>query len=140
MSVFLSVTTCYSAWAVCVNVSHAQDSPTSAPIAIDVPVLDRIPDAAPFDIWAFSAVAGEQYRADMQAAGGLAPLLGLRASSGDIIVASNQFNDGTTQDAEPDDLVTIFFEIPSDGEYALIATRVGTDGVPRREVTPCLCR
>jgi hypothetical protein len=108
--------------------AHAQDVPTSAPIAVDVPVSNSITDGAPFDIWEFSALAGEQYRADMQAADGLAPLLGLRVPSGDIIVASNQFDDGTTQDAEPDDLVTIFFEIPSAGDYALVATRVGTDG------------
>jgi hypothetical protein len=108
--------------------SHAQDVPTSAPIAVDVPISDTITDAAPFDIWEFPALAGEQYRADMQAADGLAPLLGLRAPSGDIIVASNQFDDGTTQDAEPDDLVTIFFEVPAAGDYALVATRVGTDG------------
>lgn len=107
--------------------AHAQDAPTSAPIAVDVPVSDTITHAAPFDVWEFAALPGEQYRADMQAAEGLAPLLGLRAPSGDIIVASNQFDDGTTQDAEPDDLVTIFFEIPAGGDYALVATRVGTD-------------
>lgn len=106
---------------------RAQDVPTNAPIAVDVPVSDTIAHAAPFDVWEFAALPGEQYRADMQAAEGLAPLLGLRAPSGDIIVASNQFDDGTTQDAEPDDLVTIFFEIPTGGEYALVATRVDTD-------------
>jgi hypothetical protein len=107
--------------------TQAQNTPTSAPIAVDVPVSDTITDAAPFDVWEFSALPGEQYRADMQAADGLAPLLGLRAPSGDIIVASNQFDNGTTQDAEPDDLITIFFEIPAVGDYALVATRVGTD-------------
>lgn len=105
----------------------AQDGPTSAPISVDVPVSNTITDAAPFDVWEFSALPGEQYRAEMQAANGLAPLLGLRASSGDIIVASNQFDDGTVQDAAPDELVTIFFEIPAGGDYALVATRVGTD-------------
>lgn len=108
--------------------THAQDTPTSAPIAVDVPVSDTITSAAPFDVWEFSALPGEQYRADMQASDGLAPLLGLRAPSGDIIVASNQFDDGTTQDAEPNELITIFFEIPAGGDYALVATRVGTDG------------
>ena len=105
----------------------AQDVPTSAPIAVDVPVSDSITHVAPFDVWEFSAISGQQYRADMQASEGLAPLLGLRAPSGDIIAASNQFDDGTTQDAQPNDLVTIFFEIPAGGEYALVATRVGTD-------------
>ena len=110
-----------------VTPAYGQASPTSAPISVDVPVSDTITDAAPFDIWEFSAVSGEQYRAEMQAAGGLAPLLGVRAPSGDIIVASNQFDDGSIQDAGPDELVTIFFEIPSTGDYALVATRVGTD-------------
>lgn len=107
--------------------SQSPDAPTSAPINIDVPVFDTITATSPFDIWEFSPIAGEQYRADMQAADGLAPLLGLRDGSGDIVVASNQFDDGTIEDARPDDLVTIFFEIPSEGAYALVATRVGTD-------------
>lgn len=108
------------------SVASAQaDAPTQAPISFGTTVYDTITDPAAFDIWEFAAVTGEQYRADMHASDGLAPLLGLRDPAGDVETASNILEDGSTLDAEPDSTATLFFEITRDGLFALIATRVG---------------
>lgn len=110
-------------------------------ISEGAPVSDSITDYAPYDIWEFTAYKGEQYSVDMQASNGLAPLMGLRDPSGNMIVRSDMFEDGTVVDADVDGLATLFFEIPADGLYAIVASRVGTDeGVTTGDYTLWMTR
>ena len=115
-------------WGGVMMLTSAQaDAPTQNTISLGATVTDTITGRAFFDIWEFDAATGEQYRADMVASDGLAPLLGLRDPAGNVETASNMLDDGSTLDAEPDATATLFFEITRDGLFALIATRVGRD-------------
>lgn len=115
-------------WGGVMMLTSAQaDAPTQSTISFGSTVSDTITNRAIFDIWEFDAIAGEQYRADMAASDGLAPLLGLRDPAGNVDTASNMLDDGSVLDAEPDTSATLFFEITRDGLFALIATRVGRD-------------
>lgn len=107
------------------SVSAQEDSVTVEEIFPGAAVFDTITVESFYDRWEFYASAGDQYSAEMIASDGLAPLIGLQDNSGDIVTASNLFDDGSIIDAEPDGRAMIFFEIPTDGIYALIATRAG---------------
>jgi hypothetical protein len=108
----------------------AQDTPvevpTQATLAFDEPVSDTITNSAIFDVYEFSARQGDVIRAVMTASDGLAPLLGLRGTSGDIIVRSDIDATGNA-DAPPNGTAIIEYELPEDGSYVLVPTRVGTD-------------
>ncbi|HRL12300.1 MAG TPA: hypothetical protein PKX07_10515 [Aggregatilineales bacterium] len=101
--------------------------PTQATLGFDEPVTDTITDSAIFDVYEFSARQGDTIRAVMTASDGLAPLLGLRGTSGDIIVRSDIDANGTAADAPPNGTAIIEFELPEDGSYVLVPTRAGTD-------------
>lgn len=101
----------------------AQELPTQAPITIGQTVEDTITDAAIFDLWSFTALKGDRYRAVMTASDGLAPLIGIRTGGGEVFTRSDINEDGTQTDAQPDSIAVLEFEIPEDGEYFLIATR-----------------
>lgn len=101
------------------------DSVTTTVILPGTEVSGVISAGALFDIWQFEGRAGEEYRVEMTGAEGLAPLVGLRNSSGDIVVASSVLADGSTAESEPNGSALLLFEIPADGSYALIATRAG---------------
>lgn len=108
----------------------AQDTPieipTQATLGFDEPISDTITNGAIFDIYEFSARQGDTIRAVMTASDGLAPLLGLRGTSGDIIVRSDIDATGNAADAPPNGTAIIEFELPEDGSYLLVPTRVGT--------------
>lgn len=113
--------------AVCTGVAAAQeaDSATTTVILPGTEVTGVISAGALFDVWQFEGRAGEEYRVEMTGADGLAPLVGLRNSTGDIVVASNILADGSIADSEPNGSALLLFEIPADGSYALITTRAG---------------
>lgn len=105
--------------------AQPSDSVTTNVILPGTEVTGEISPGALFDVWEFEGRVGEEYRVEMRGANGLAPLVGLRNSSGDIVVASNVLADGSVAETEPNGTALLLFEIPADGSYALIATRVG---------------
>ncbi|MBK9122536.1 MAG: hypothetical protein IPM16_05355 [Chloroflexi bacterium] len=105
--------------------AQQDDSVTTTVILPGTEVTGVISAGALFDVWEFEGRAGEEYRVEMTGSDGLAPLVGLRSTSGDIVVASNVLADGSTAESEPNGSALLLFEIPSDGSYALIATRAG---------------
>jgi hypothetical protein len=113
-----------------VGVAYAQgdsvEVPTQSTIAIDETVSDTITESAVFDLFEFSALRGDRIRATMIGSDGLAPLLGIRGTSGDIITRSDLGTDGIASDAPPNGTAILEFEIPEDGVYFLVPTRVGT--------------
>lgn len=142
---FLTRLACLVLLLTAVPLASAQDGtplpPTQSTMNEGVPVVDTITDHAPFDIFEFSAVAGDQFRAEMVASNGLAPLVGLRDPSGTVVSRSDMFDDGTTRDALVNSTATLFFEIPADGLYALVATRVGTsEGITSGDYTLTMTR
>jgi hypothetical protein len=82
-------------------------------------VEDAIDSSAFFDWWQFEAVAGDQVRIVMQPSGGLAPLIGLLDTGGDIVARS--------EDGAVDETLTLEYTIPADGLYIVVASRVGRD-------------
>ncbi|MCL4249327.1 MAG: hypothetical protein KJ065_14360 [Anaerolineae bacterium] len=100
-----------------VNAQGAQG--IAGDIAYGLSVNGTITDDAMFQLWRFEARAGDNIRAGMQASGGLAPLIGILDSGGDLVAAS--------PDGEVDAGVTVSYTIPADDIYTLVATRVGRD-------------
>lgn len=97
-----------------------QAQPASiSPISYGQTVEDNIDDDAFFDWWQFDALAGDQIRVTMRAAGGLAPLVGVLDSGGDVVAAN--------EDDTPNSTVTLEYTIPQDGLYIIVASRVGRD-------------
>jgi hypothetical protein len=72
-----------------------------------------------FDLWAFEAFAGDTIIVQMSAADGLLPLIGILASSGDVVARSEDGTFNATVSAE--------YVIPANGVYTIVATRVGRD-------------
>lgn len=112
------------------GLAAAQDTPVEVPtqstIGIGEPVSDTISDSAIFDVYEFTARQGDVIRAVMTAGDGLAPLLGLRGTSGDIIVRSDVDETGRAADAPPNGTAIIEYEVPEDGDFVLVPTRAGT--------------
>lgn len=102
------------------------DSPTQTTISYGTSLMDSITDEAVFDLFEFTALQGERIRAVMVGRDGLAPLLGIRGVSGEILARSDVTADGTPVDAPPDGVATLEFEIPEDGTYIIVPTRAGT--------------
>ena len=88
-------------------------------IAFGLSVNGTIADDGMFQLWRFEARAGNEVRAGMQAADGLAPLIGILDPAGDLVAASD--------DGAPNTVVTVTYTIPADGIYMLVATRAGRD-------------
>ncbi|MCA0452376.1 MAG: hypothetical protein LCI00_00150 [Chloroflexi bacterium] len=78
---------------------------------------DSITEGAFYDWWRVQAVAGDMLVIDMGGADGLAPLLGLLDPGQNLVARS--------QDGEPDQSVTLEYTVPADGQYTIVATRVG---------------
>ncbi|HUN08619.1 MAG TPA: hypothetical protein PLQ56_18575 [Aggregatilineales bacterium] len=105
---------------VCVSVTAAQDPtdvPFIGPIGFGQTVEDTLTPGAFFDWWQITLRRGDAIRVDMQASGGLEPLLGLLNENQDLVVRG--------EDGLPDSSVFITYEAPADGLYTIVATRVG---------------
>ncbi|MCA9904999.1 MAG: hypothetical protein KC547_14185 [Anaerolineae bacterium] len=96
---------------------NAQSS--AGDIAYGLSVNGTLTNDVLFQLWRFEAHAGDNLRVGMQASGGLAPLIGILDSGGDLVAAS--------PDGAVDAGVTVTYTIPADGVYTLVATRVGRD-------------
>lgn len=111
-------------------VSHAQpDSPNipqQGTIRYGQTVEGTITPNAIFDFWDFDAFQGDRIAVEMQGFDGLAPLIGVRAGTGDILIRSDIGEGGTTNDAPVNGVAYLEFEIPQDGTYTLVPTRAGT--------------
>jgi hypothetical protein len=93
------------------------DVPYTGPIGYGQMVEDTLTPAAFFDWWQVGMRQGDVIRVEMQAAGGLEPLLGLLDANQDLITRS--------EDGVADGLVVLNYEVPADGAYTIVATRVG---------------
>ncbi len=103
-----------------VSLAAAQDPadvPFIGPIGLGQTVEDTLTPAAFFDWWQITLRQGDAIRVEMQASGGLEPLLGLLNENQDLVVRG--------EDGLPDSSVFITYEAPADGAYTIVATRVG---------------
>lgn len=118
------------------------DRITDMPITYDEAVEDTITDRSFYDLWRFYAQAGDHIVVTMQAFDGLAPLLGVAARSGEIVLRSDEDVDGNPlPDAQPNDTIEIEFTVEESGEYTLVPTRVGNaDGTTTGSYTLLLRR
>ncbi len=105
--------------------SGSSDDITRASISYGAVVTDTITDRSPFDWWTFRGNTGEVIRIRMVGADGLAPLIGVITLSGDLIARSDARPDETLQDAGVDSLTELQFTVPENGEFTIVATRVG---------------
>jgi hypothetical protein len=95
------------------------DVSLSQSIEYDSVVGDTLTARAFWDWWFLQAAEGEQIVVEMAGADGLAPLIGILDSRGNLVARS--------ADGEPNTLVTVEYTIPADGEYVLVATRAGNE-------------
>lgn len=98
--------------------ARAQDVPTVSPIEYDTVVEDSITAAAFFDWWQVQAARGDILVIDMAAAGGLEPLLAILSASGDVVARS--------EEGGPNATLRLEYTVPADGQYTIVATRVGS--------------
>lgn len=104
-----------------------EDRVTEGSIGYDQSVEDTITERSFYDLWEFTAAQGDVAVITMIAADGLAPLLGLLDSNRDLIANSGVSPDGEPVTAQPDGIAELEFLIPADGQYFIVATRVGND-------------
>lgn len=104
-----------------------EDRVTEGSIGYDQSVEDTITERSFYDLWEFTAAQGDVAVITMIAADGLAPLLGLLDSNRDLIANSGVSPDGEPVTAQPDGIAELEFLIPADGQYSIVATRVGND-------------
>lgn len=101
------------------SLTRAQDSVTSRPIVYGEDVSGEISDGAFFDHWQLNARAGARIYVRMTGANGLAPLIGILSEGGTLLTRSaNGMVDST---------VDLNFDIPADGTYIIVATRVDNE-------------
>lgn len=93
------------------------DPVTDAELSYGSVERDTITETAFYDWWRVQAVAGDVMVIDMGGSDGLAPLIGI-LDMGQTLVARSQ-------DGEPDQSVTLQYTVPADGQYTIVATRVG---------------
>lgn len=96
-----------------------EDAPMAESISYDSPLQDSITSGAIYDWWYLQASEGDQIVVDMQAKNGLAPLIGILDPNGNLAARS--------EDGEPNSQVTLEYIAPADGEYRIVATRVGNE-------------
>jgi hypothetical protein len=101
----------FSAW--------AQGVESTPPIAYDQVVTDDLTNEQFFDWWKLDAAAGDIIVVDMQAASGLAPLIGILAPGGDLVARSD--------DGPVDSKVQVEYTAETDGPFLVVATRVGNE-------------
>jgi hypothetical protein len=100
-------------------VNAQEDAPAAEAISYDSQVEDSITSPAIYDWWTIQASEGDLMVIDMQAKNGLAPLIGILDINGSLAARS--------PDGEPNALVTLEYTAPADGEYTVVATRVGNE-------------
>jgi hypothetical protein len=93
------------------------DNPTVLDTRYDALETDTITARSFYDWWRIEAAAGDVIVVDMQAADGLAPLLGLLNESGDLVTRS--------PDGEVNGSVNLEYTVETAGRYTIVATRVG---------------
>jgi hypothetical protein len=96
--------------------AQSNDNPTVLDINYDDVVQDTITSNAFYDWWTLEAGEGDDVVIDMEASGGLAPLIGILDGSGTLVAKSD--------DGAVDSTVTLEYVIPSAGHYTIVATRV----------------
>ncbi|MBI1280865.1 MAG: hypothetical protein GC179_22265 [Anaerolineaceae bacterium] len=94
-----------------------QDTVTVTDISYGDVVQDTITNGAFYDWWHIQALEGDVMVVDMGGSDGLAPLIGIIDSSGSLVARS--------ADGEPNQSVSMDYTIPKDGQYTIVATRVG---------------
>lgn len=111
-------------------------------IGYNQPVTATITEAAIFDVWRFQLNSGDIVVAEMQASDGLAPLLGIRDRSGNVITSTEvDYTGEPVPPAEPNSTIALEFRAPETGEYAIVATRAGRlDGTSEGTYTLTLRR
>ncbi len=90
---------------------------TVADILFDSVEQDTITNGAFYDWWRVQAVAGDVLVIDMGGSDGLAPLLGILDEGNNLVARS--------EDGEPNQSITMDYTVPKDGQYTIVATRVG---------------
>ncbi|MEP6984913.1 MAG: hypothetical protein ABI970_04930, partial [Chloroflexota bacterium] len=93
------------------------DSVTVTEITYDSVEQDTITNKAFYDWWRIQASAGDVMVVEMGGSDGLAPLIGILDTSGNLVAKSTE--------GEPNQSVSMDFTVPKDGQYTLVATRVG---------------
>ncbi len=100
------------------SVVQAQaDTATSYPIAYGQNVSGQISSDAIFDHWLLNASAHDRIDVHMTGAGGLQPLIGILDANGNLLAHSDN--------GQINGFVDLTYEIPSAGQYIIVATRVG---------------
>lgn len=95
----------------------SSDNPTVLDTRYDAVETDTITALSFYDWWRIQAEVGDVIVADMFAADGLAPLLGILDDNGNLV--------GRSTDGVPDGAVTLEYTAPIAGYYTIVATRVG---------------
>ncbi|MBZ0303065.1 MAG: hypothetical protein K8J31_25185 [Anaerolineae bacterium] len=95
------------------------DLPLSEPINYDDSVTDDLTQRAFWDWWHIQAAQGDVIVVDMQAREMLEPLLGILDPDGTLVARSD---DGTAGGS-----VSLEYTVQQEGEYTLVATRVGNE-------------
>lgn len=98
----------------------AQDTSTTVTvteITYDAVEQETITDSAFYDWWRVQASAGDIMVVDMGGSDGLAPLIGILDPSQNLVA--------TSEDGQPNQSVTVEYTVPADGQYTIVATRVG---------------
>jgi hypothetical protein len=110
-------------WAITARSVNGQPDFTRA-MSIDfgVPVSESINSVNFFDWWRFAGRTGDIVYVRMTGVNGLAPLIGILDAGGDLIARSD---DPTP--AAPNSETTIRLTLPQDGDYIIVATRVGNE-------------
>lgn len=108
--------------------AQEDDQITDDIIAFDQMVTDTITERSIFDMLHFIAQRGDVVVVTMQATDGLAPLVGIANQSRTILARSDEDAQGNVlPPAQPNETITLEFEIPEEGEYVIVATRVGNE-------------
>ncbi len=98
------------------SAAHAQDTSLSRPITYGQDVSGTISESSFFEHWQVSASAHDRISVRMTGANGLRPLVGLLSSGGTLLARS--------PDGAVNDTVDLTYDVPQDGPYIIIATRV----------------
>jgi hypothetical protein len=102
------------------------DPVTIAPLIFDREISDSITDGAIFDRFTFNAREGDRITATITPDETLAPLIGIADASGNVIARSDADADSEiTQEVAPGEMVVFNYDVPADGEYALVVSRAG---------------
>ncbi|MBZ0287887.1 MAG: hypothetical protein K8I30_09760 [Anaerolineae bacterium] len=102
-----------------VLVAGAQDVPTAETLTYDSVVMDDLSPEAFYDWWFLEASTGDIVVVTMTAQDTLEPLIGILDPGGTLVARSI---DGT-----PGSAIELELIIPADGEYTIVATRVGNE-------------